>query len=292
MLYMHHRGSPKGVTGSEVIGRWEHIRIEGYKLLADAVFDTEDSLAQKISRKVKEGFLRGASIGIEVLDRDYTNKKEKKEPVEVIYKSILVEASIVDIPRNENSLSETYPSRSNRCFQYAPIAMKSSSTQKKVKTQQEQEKTKTQEEEEIKALQKEIQDLRIWKEEFLKKEAEDWMKLALKEGWIDEEEQQYCQKLFASDFSLGRQFLLLQKNNSSSLPPTAVQFLKDLSKNPKPSSQIQSSEYENTLKNNPEELKRLRKEDPQRFRGLLEKHLSWKQKKQTPTTIPPSSNQS
>ena len=45
------------------IGRWENIRVEGSRILADPVFDMEDPEAKKIAGKVDRGFLRAASIG-------------------------------------------------------------------------------------------------------------------------------------------------------------------------------------------------------------------------------------
>lgn len=45
------------------IGRWENIRIEGTKILADANFDMNDKRAAEIARKVKEGYIKACSIG-------------------------------------------------------------------------------------------------------------------------------------------------------------------------------------------------------------------------------------
>lgn len=45
------------------IGRWENIRIEDDKIIADPVFDLKDAKAAEIARKVEEGFIKAASIG-------------------------------------------------------------------------------------------------------------------------------------------------------------------------------------------------------------------------------------
>ena len=45
------------------IGRWENIRVEGGKILADAVFDEGDARAAEVKRKVENDFIRMASIG-------------------------------------------------------------------------------------------------------------------------------------------------------------------------------------------------------------------------------------
>ena len=45
------------------IGRWENIRVEGGRILADAVFDEGDPRAAEVKRKVENDFIRMASIG-------------------------------------------------------------------------------------------------------------------------------------------------------------------------------------------------------------------------------------
>lgn len=48
MLYMHERKT--------VVGRWENIRKEGVKLLADAVFDESTELGKTVKAKWKTAF--------------------------------------------------------------------------------------------------------------------------------------------------------------------------------------------------------------------------------------------
>ena len=52
MLYQHDKFS--------VIGRWENIRIEDGRLLADAKFDSEDELARQVEGKIRNFFKEGA----------------------------------------------------------------------------------------------------------------------------------------------------------------------------------------------------------------------------------------
>lgn len=91
MLYMHERESG-------VIGRWDNIRIEDGKLLADALFDESDPLGLKIKTKVEGGFIRSVSIGISDV------VKETVKGVETVVQCVLNEVSIVDIPSNQNSV--------------------------------------------------------------------------------------------------------------------------------------------------------------------------------------------
>lgn len=104
MLYMHNRSAYQP-TGDEVIGRWENVRVEGTKLLADAVFDESSALGKKIADKVRGGFIRMASIGI----RKKEISEDKKHLLAgqtrpTVTKSVLDEISIVDMGGNNNAL--------------------------------------------------------------------------------------------------------------------------------------------------------------------------------------------
>lgn len=90
MLYMHERKT--------VVGRWENIRKDGVKLLADAVFDESTELGRTVKKQVEEGFLRSASIGVDIVEEKEING------VKTVTKSVLFEVSIVDIPANQNAL--------------------------------------------------------------------------------------------------------------------------------------------------------------------------------------------
>lgn len=91
MLYMHDRESG-------VVGRWENIRKEGARLMADAVFDESTELGAKIKKQVANGFLRCVSIGIDNVTQEDLNN------VQTVTKCRLIEASIVDIPSNANAV--------------------------------------------------------------------------------------------------------------------------------------------------------------------------------------------
>ena len=116
MLYMHHRGGQRP-DGSEVIGRWENIRISDTRLLASAVFDHKDPLARKIERKVREGFLSAASLGIFIQQSSEEERYKLSEQTgPTITKSVLLEISIVDIPRHTHAVK-------NHCFTYSEFSM-------------------------------------------------------------------------------------------------------------------------------------------------------------------------
>lgn len=103
MMYEHDRNRMP-------IGRWENIRIEENKLLADAVFDDQDVIGAEVKRKVDGGFLNAVSIGFDVLEV----VEELMIPGQyrpTITKADLLEASIVDIPANRNAVRLSFPNK-------------------------------------------------------------------------------------------------------------------------------------------------------------------------------------
>ncbi len=100
------------------IGRWEDIKMEKSKetgqnvITANAVFDLKDSLGKEVARKVNEGFLKAVSIGYFVTEESsiYVNSK----PIKLIKKCQIYEASITDLPANQNALKADK-------FQYASM---------------------------------------------------------------------------------------------------------------------------------------------------------------------------
>lgn len=87
------------------IGKWENIRIEGDKLLADAVFDKNDELAQIFKRKVEEGLLKACSIGFyaKKFSSDVADIKPGQR-YETIVEAELVECSLCSVGSNENAM--------------------------------------------------------------------------------------------------------------------------------------------------------------------------------------------
>lgn len=82
----------------QVIGRWENVTKDGDKLTAEPVFDMEDPFAAEIARKVEQGFIKGCSMGIVIKNLTQT------KGIDTATNSVLLEASIVSIPADENAL--------------------------------------------------------------------------------------------------------------------------------------------------------------------------------------------
>lgn len=88
------------------IGRWENIRIEGARILADAVFDENDEEAIKVRKKVETDFVRMASVGAwppeEVCDAP--ELKLPGQTLPTVTRWTVREASVVTIGANHNAL--------------------------------------------------------------------------------------------------------------------------------------------------------------------------------------------
>jgi len=87
------------------VGRWENVRKENGQLLADAVFDTEDTDkdVQRMIKKVANGFIKMASCGLVDLEVSAEPLIEDTN-ITVVNKCRLREASIVPIGGNHNAL--------------------------------------------------------------------------------------------------------------------------------------------------------------------------------------------
>lgn len=105
MLWMHRRDDGWDFTQVLPIGKWENIRVEDGKLLADPVFDENDMFAKLIQAKVEKGIVKGASIGIVPVElSDDPKNIEKGQTRSTVTKCELYEASVVDIPSNRNTV--------------------------------------------------------------------------------------------------------------------------------------------------------------------------------------------
>ncbi len=90
MLYNH--------DPERIIGRWEHVKTDGNQLIGEPVFDMEDPFAAEIARKVEQGFIKGCSMGLVI------KSLAQSKGIDIATNSVLIEASIVGIPSDENAL--------------------------------------------------------------------------------------------------------------------------------------------------------------------------------------------
>lgn len=104
MLYEHNFKESFGVPPTP-IGRWENVRKEAGKLLGTAVFDMSDKFARLIANKVKDNFIRGASIHIDPITvSDDPSLMLEGQTGPTIVESELMEVSIVNLGGNKNAV--------------------------------------------------------------------------------------------------------------------------------------------------------------------------------------------
>ncbi|MCL2291222.1 MAG: hypothetical protein FWC34_11080 [Bacteroidetes bacterium] len=106
MLWNHTRAWRDTEDTILPIGRWENLRVEDGKLLGDTCFDMDDPFAAKIANKVEKGFIKASSVGIEKIA--LSDAPEYLLPGQTrmtVTRSLLLEASLTDIPSNANAVS-------------------------------------------------------------------------------------------------------------------------------------------------------------------------------------------
>lgn len=106
MLWMHFRATGSSVHEVLPLGYWADIEIINNALTAIPVFDDSDTFAMNIANKVKSGTIKMASAGLNPVEWSSDEKmKVQGQSQNTLLKSILVEASIVDIGANNKALS-------------------------------------------------------------------------------------------------------------------------------------------------------------------------------------------
>lgn len=92
------------------LGIWNNItKDDQANLTAEPEFDTDDEQATAIMKKVDKGYLRGASIGIDIIetsDEPKLSKPGQRRPT--VTKCVIFEASITPLPSNTTALKLRY----------------------------------------------------------------------------------------------------------------------------------------------------------------------------------------
>jgi HK97 family phage prohead protease len=88
------------------LGHWVNIRKEGGKLLADLIIDGKSDAEREYIRKIENGDIKGASVGLDPIVWDSTATLLKQgQTSETLTKSSLFEISITPLPSNQSSLA-------------------------------------------------------------------------------------------------------------------------------------------------------------------------------------------
>lgn len=89
----------------KLIGRWNNLRIDNGRLLADPEFDEDDEVGLKCKKKVDKGYLKGASPGIIIKNAEYRDNLASGTTDLYVTKWELFEGSVVSVPSNAGALS-------------------------------------------------------------------------------------------------------------------------------------------------------------------------------------------
>ena len=245
MLYAH--------DSSDVIGRWENIRVEDNQLKADAVFDTDDEQGKRIAGKVERGFLKGCSMGIHV------KELHEVDNVPVATRSELMEASVCPIPSDAGAVRLYDENRKELTFEEVRLQF---NNQLKPIEMNKNEETNVQTPA-ADPKDAEIASLKAQLAESKKREVDSFRTAAVQSGKITTEEKEGFAKLAANDFETVQSLI-------NSRPAKASASLKDLQAQTATAAPAgrENWTYLEWMKKDPEGLKRMKTENPTEFERL------------------------
>ena len=251
MLYQHDKFG--------VIGRWENVRIEDGRLLADAKFDSEDELARQVEGKVERGFLKGCSVGILINDMTLIGDVYEATATE------LMEASIVSIPSDAGAVRLMDADRNPIDFQTVKLSFEQSLNINKMEKEQtpkvaELEATITEKD-------KRIAELEAAAAESRQKELDAYLAAKVEAGIITESEKQHFAKLAAQDIETVKAIL-------DARPAQKQTSLSAMVHNTDTKTADRTSwSYLEWAKKDPKGLQKMRTEDPKEFERLQAEFL-------------------
>jgi len=243
MLYFH--------DSFEVIGRWENLRIEDGKLLADAVFDTEDEIGKKIAGKVERGFLKGCSMGLRVVEM------KDIDGLLTACRSELMEASVCSIPSDAGAV-RLYD-QNHKELTFDEVRLQFNNQLKPVTMDKNEEKNTM--EQQLATKDQEIAQLKAEIAQNKKKAVNSYLTAAVASGKISETEKADYETLADKDFDTVKKLI-------DAKSPKASASLKDLAAQSATQPERSNWTYLDWMKKDSEGLKRLKAENPAEFERL------------------------
>lgn len=243
MLYFH--------DSFEVIGRWENLRIEDGKLLADAVFDTEDEIGKKIAGKVERGFLKGCSMGLRVVEM------KDMDGVLTAIRSVLMEGSICSIPSDAGAV-RLYD-QNHKELTFDEVRLQFNNQLKPVTMDKNEEKNTM--EQQLATKNQEIAQLKAEIAQNKKEAVNSYLTAAVASGKISETEKSDYETLADKDFDTVKKLI-------DAKSPKASASLKDLAAQSATQPERSNWTYLDWMKKDSEGLKRLKAENPAEFERL------------------------
>lgn len=250
MLYQHDM--------ERVIGRWENIRIEDNKLLAEAVFDTGDTLGAEVARKVEEGFIKGCSLGLIIEEMVQVGEEWMAIRGEVY------EASVVSIPSDAGAVVLYDEKRqvlsAEALYLQFNINQTNNTMDEKMKELEAQLAEKDQRVQELEA---QVENLENQLNEVKQERVNSMLSAAVADGRITEQEREHFANLAAQDFASVEQLLNMKpKTAPKSLAATLHQAVE--AKNDR-----EQWSFLEWTKKDPAGLKKMKQEQPERYASLV-----------------------
>lgn len=245
MLYAH--------DSSDVIGKWENIRVEDNQLKADAVFDTDDEQGKRIAGKVERGFLKGCSMGIHV------KELHEVDNVPVATRSELMEASVCPIPSDAGAVRLYDENRKELTFEEVRLQF---NNQLKPIEMNKNEETNVQTPA-ADPKDAEIASLKAQLAESKKREVDSFLTAAVQSGKITTEEKEGFAKLAVNDFETVQSLI----NSRPAKASTTLREMQAHTATAAPAGR-ENWTYLEWMKKDPEGLKRMKTENPTEFERL------------------------
>ena len=115
MLWNHNRDGHGTVDAQLPIGYWKDLRVENGVLTGEPVFDEKDPFAMKVKQKLESGILNACSMGFVPLEwSDDLEMLKEGQKVATVTRCRLMEISICDIPANANATVVLYDENTNQ----------------------------------------------------------------------------------------------------------------------------------------------------------------------------------
>lgn len=250
------------------IGRWENIRVEGDRLLADAVFDQEDEFSKKVESKVEQGIVKCCSIGFRAMEfSDDPEKLLAGQRYETVTKALLLECSICAIGANRNAMA-LFDEKGERMelteermlsigFKKLTVRKDKNNenmTEEQIKAIQEENKTLK---EQMAEQAEELKQLREAAAASHEKAISDAIEGAVTDGRLQESERESWSKLMHADYESAKKVLDgLQKRQS----------LSELMKGAQQKGKYEGKSWKELDKSG--QLSEMKAEDPEGFKAL------------------------
>ena len=292
MLWNHVRGGIGMVNDQLPIGYWKDLRIENGVLTGEPVFDETDEFAVKIKKKYEAGILNACSMGFVPLEwSDAPEMLKQGQTRATVTRCRLMEISICDIPSNANATVVLYDESTNQInLSTIPTAgtqlatmnnqhLNNNNMLKKIALKLGLDENASPEEcleaiANLKSenasyeatLQNRDEEIRTLKEhekagnDAKKAEAVRLLDDAVKSGRIDAKSRPQFEKLFELDHEAAKAALaeMLARQPLTAQPP----------KGDAGSDERSSWNYLDWMKKDPEGLRKMKTEDPDRFKTL------------------------